>query len=99
MESRTALGFPHPGKPCEYFVVGMTRMQYGEAGRGIQGKCYFLGALNDFVHSMEKICAEIVWQPTLPPSPFLGMKGQHENRLIAYAKKAWVRWQNRGREG
>lgn len=55
-ERHGVLAFPGPGRCEEYYVVDMTMLQYGEAGRGSLGENYYLGFLSSYLRSMEKIC-------------------------------------------
>ncbi|KAH6694813.1 hypothetical protein BKA61DRAFT_584149 [Leptodontidium sp. MPI-SDFR-AT-0119] len=58
-ERHCVISFPHPSKPCEDFVVNITRMQYGEKARGPLGENYFMGSGKDFAASFEPICESI----------------------------------------
>ncbi|KAE9376045.1 hypothetical protein N431DRAFT_543395 [Stipitochalara longipes BDJ] len=99
-EPHLVVMFPHPQYPDgieQRFVVDMTRMQYGEAGRGLHGENYLLGTSSQFHDSMNNICAQARVTRTL--SLKLESNGnENEQRLRACAKKAWERWQNRDTE-
>jgi hypothetical protein len=83
----------------KWIVVDMSRMQYGEAGRGLFGENYFLGTLTQFRESMKKICGEAIVGALVHPTLVLGGNVENELRLRTCAKRAWERWQNREKEG
>ena len=85
--------------PKNWFVVDMSRMQYGEAGRGVYGENYFLGTLSDFLESMKEVCKEATITGALFPRLVSGGNKENKERLMACAKKVWERWQNRETEG
>ena len=64
------------------FVVDMSRMQYGEAGRRLLRENYFLDTFNQFCNSMKKVCEELRLARIYPHLPgFLGI--ENEQRLKA----------------
>lgn len=50
------LGFPAPGSQYVDMVVDMTRMQWGEAGRGLLGETYWLGTIEQFQDAAGMVC-------------------------------------------
>lgn len=55
-ENHAIIGFPYPGSEIIDVVVDMTRLQYGDVGKGNFGEPYFLGSMEDYTTSMDKIC-------------------------------------------
>jgi hypothetical protein len=100
-EPHCVIAFPNPRdteEPGQRFVVDMTRMQYGEAGRGLYSENYFLGTFSEFKESMKKICDETKDSGMIHPK-FSNSGNDNELRLKACATKVWERWQNREIEG
>lgn len=98
-EDHIVLGFPIPGGDgVDKYIIDMTRMQYGEAGRGENGEPYYLGLTSSYLTSMSAICArlQIKWvtQQRLPN----GTDKDNQARLEFCAQKAFFRWHNRHNE-
>lgn len=98
-EDHIVMVFP-PRSPGEkQIVLDMTRLQYGEAGRGDHGENYFIGTLQDWKRSMAETHEEMntvqVSTDRLEP----GDDAALIRRLKACADRAWNRWQNRDKEG
>jgi hypothetical protein len=55
----SVLAFPRPGSKLCDFVVDMTRMQFGEGGRGSFREPYFLGTTEAFFDIMTNVCDEV----------------------------------------
>jgi hypothetical protein len=101
-ERHCVLLFTRPEVDRESFpVVDMTRMQYGEAGRGTYGENYFLGTLEKFLSSMKRVCG-------MAAQTFMDQESlicsicptkEIEERLKACAERAWRRWLKRNEEG
>jgi hypothetical protein len=97
-EHHAVTAFVHTDDTNKFVIVDMSRMQYGDAGRGLYGEKYFLGTLSDFLVSMKKVCKEATISGM--PFPVLGGTGtENEKRLRACAKKVWERWLNREIQG
>ena len=80
-------------------VVDMSRMQYGEAGRGAFGEFCFMGTYDAYCDSMERdICTRL---ENLGSASQIYPSGDavEEARLKACAKSVWKRWQIRDKEG
>ncbi|TVY58054.1 hypothetical protein LSUE1_G009562 [Lachnellula suecica] len=89
------LSFPVRGG--DDFVVDMTRMQYGTAGRGTYGENYFFGLWDDYNKSMAKICSGI---NNIRNSLQMNMTPEFDRaRAQACAQRVWERWQKREEEG
>ncbi|TVY50068.1 hypothetical protein LCER1_G007134, partial [Lachnellula cervina] len=98
-EGHGILAFPCPGrKDKQQFVVDMTRMEYGDAGRGIYGENYFLGTLDGYMKSMRRICVDPELVNTWDAC-HTALGSEAETRMKACAKRVWERWQNRESEG
>ncbi|TVY20143.1 hypothetical protein LARI1_G001435 [Lachnellula arida] len=98
-EGHGILAFPCPGKKDkQQFVVDMTRMEYGDVGRGTYGENYFLGTLDGYMKSMRSICVDPELVQTWDACQ-TALGSQTETRLKACAKRAWEKWQNRESEG
>lgn len=99
-EAHAVLGFAYPGSQMVNIVVDMTRLQYGDIGRGMYGESYFIGSTNKYFQSMEdKICTGLENKGTasrMNPRPD---NTEEDSRLRACAEKVWKRWQNRDQEG
>ncbi|TVY28619.1 hypothetical protein LHYA1_G002356 [Lachnellula hyalina] len=98
-EDHGVLAFPCPGrKDKQQFVVDMTRMEYGEVGRGTYGENYFLGTLEGYMNSMRGVCVDPervnTWDACCT-----ALGGETETRMKTCAKRVWERWQNRDSEG
>ena len=99
-EKHSVLGFSHPFNPKDYFIVDMTRMQYGKAARGLCGENYFLGSLDEFTSSMKKICEGVRDLSGGKPTRF----ARSDNVVLEAwvdecAEKVWKRWNERGERG
>jgi hypothetical protein len=92
----SVLAFPRPGSKFCDFVVDMTRMQFGEAGRGTFGEPYFLGSTDAFMDIMKNVCDEV--EELGIGASHVGMS-EHTEVLNACAERVWDRWQNREKEG
>lgn len=99
-EAHIVLAFPVPGRDLsDTYIVDMTRMQYGEAGRGQNGEPYYFGLAPSYWSSMTEICANLqitaVTEQRLPhgPDPVI------VTRLKHCAQKVFHRWLNRFNEG
>ena len=92
----SALGFAGPGSANVDFVVDMTRMQWGEAGRGRFGELYYLGSVDGYYGIMKNVCEGIeeagLGATHVAPSI-------HTKSMAACAKRVWERWENRDNEG
>ena len=89
------LGFPYLGSDIVNVVVDMSRMQYGEAGRGAFGEFYFMGTYDAYCDSMAKdICTRLENRGSASQMYPSG-DAVEEARLKACAEKVWKRWQNR----
>lgn len=98
-EGHGILAFPCPGrKDKQQFVVDMTRMEYGDAGRGTYGENYFLGTLDGYMKSMRRICVDPELVNTWDAC-HTALGSEAETRMKACAKRVWERWQNRESEG
>jgi len=92
----SVLGFAGPGSANVDFVVDMSRMQWGEAGRGSFGELYYLGTTDKFFEIMENVCDDIeeVGNAATHVGP-----SEHTTAMEACAKRVWERWENRDKEG
>lgn len=89
------LGFPKPGESHVEYVVDMTRMQFGETGRGLFGELYWMGSADDYMGAAEKVCKKMeLWGSSSRVGP-----SEHDTWLRECARRAWKRWQNRDKEG
>ncbi|KAF7882725.1 uncharacterized protein EAF02_006088 [Botrytis sinoallii] len=95
------LGFPKPGTSVgqivnfdEFFVVDMTRMQWGKLG--IFGEPYFLGKGGDWQDAMDTICDDM---KELGIGASWIAENQHTELMRKCAKKAWDRWNDRENAG
>jgi hypothetical protein len=96
-EAHCVLGFPHQDAAGMMFIVDMSRMQYGAAGRGSYGENYFLGTIDDWIESMKNICAELIKVDLSSTVSISDM--EEDKRLKNCAQRVWDRWQNRESEG
>ncbi|KAH6722623.1 hypothetical protein BKA61DRAFT_729934 [Leptodontidium sp. MPI-SDFR-AT-0119] len=98
-DAHAILGFPYPGSKFVNAVVDLSRMQYGEVGRGSFGEFYFVGSYEDYCDSTEKnICTQLQNRGTanyMNPSSDL----VEEARLKGCTERVWERWQNRHKQG
>ncbi|KAF8859931.1 hypothetical protein BDZ45DRAFT_801176 [Acephala macrosclerotiorum] len=94
-QQHSILGFKVGDSNDDWVVVDMTRMQYGEAGRGTYGEPYFLGRIKNY--SLGEFYEKAVLQPQ---AEFVDtpMQNANEKRLKACSKKVFERWQNRENE-
>ncbi|PMD17196.1 hypothetical protein NA56DRAFT_648917 [Hyaloscypha hepaticicola] len=92
----SALGFAAPGSGHVDFVVDMTRMQWGEAGRGLLGELYCLGSVAGYYRAMENVCDDIeeVGNGATHVAPSI-----HTEAMKSCARRVWERWENRDKEG
>ncbi|KAH8747093.1 hypothetical protein F5882DRAFT_422573 [Hyaloscypha sp. PMI_1271] len=92
----SALGFAAPGMGNVDFVVDMTRMQWGEAGRGSLGELYYLGSVAGYYRAMENVCDDIeeVGYGATHVAPSI-----HTDAMKSCASRVWERWENRDTEG
>lgn len=91
----SVMGFGKPGSDQVDYVVDMTSMQWGEAGRGRYGEPYFLGDVDEFEKSMRRVCDELALDSTageVAPS-------EHTALLKECAQRVMERWNNRETEG
>ncbi|TGO23565.1 hypothetical protein BPAE_0128g00170 [Botrytis paeoniae] len=95
------LGFPKPGTSVgqivnldEFFVVDMTRMQWGK--RGIFGGPYFLGKGGDWQDAMDTICNDM---EELEIGASWILENQHIELMRECAKRVWDRWNDRENAG
>ncbi|KUJ13715.1 uncharacterized protein LY89DRAFT_672006 [Mollisia scopiformis] len=96
-EDHAVVVFNVKGPAETQVVVDMTRSQYGIAGRGTFGERYFLGNIEEWLTSMDKVCNNTTTLLTRSTN-FPRTKSENENRIEACAKKVWERWQNRVKE-
>jgi len=89
-ENHCILGLALSKTPNDLIVVDMSRMQYGEAGRGKYGETYYFGMLKDWCQSMSKICGKLEEQKR---SSF--MQELDDERWEVCARKVWKRWEKR----
>lgn len=95
-EKHCVLAFPRPGQPNQHFVVDMSRMQYGEAGRGDYGENYFLGTLERWTESMTNICEAVKGKRLIK----VATEGcGSEERFETCVKNVWETWDNREMQG
>lgn len=92
----SAFGFASPSSGNVEFVVDMTRMQWGEAGRGQFGELYYLGSLDEYYDIMNNVCDGIV---ELEIGATHVAPSSHTEAMAACAKRVWERWENRDKEG
>jgi hypothetical protein len=97
-EDHVVLSFPTPGAAGKFVVVDMTRMQYGEAGRGAQGEPYYLGFLSDFRSASKMICENLHARSLIMKPLPEGDDAANRDRLRNCAQRAFDRWQNRANE-
>ncbi|KAF5869546.1 uncharacterized protein Bfra_010740 [Botrytis fragariae] len=97
----STLGFPKPGTSVgqivnldDFFVVDMTRMQWGK--RGMFGKPYFLGKGGDWQDAMDIICDDM---EELGIGASWISENQHTELMRKCAKRAWNRWIDREKAG
>ena len=92
----SALGFAAPGSGHVDFVVDMTRMQWGQAGRGSLGELYYLGSVAGYYRAMKNVCDDIedVGNGATHVGPSM-----HTEAMEACARRVWERWENRDKEG
>ncbi|KAF7932479.1 uncharacterized protein EAE98_003778 [Botrytis deweyae] len=95
------LGFPKPGTSVgqivnfdEFFVVDMTRMQWGKLGKFDEP--YFLGKGGDWQDAMDTICDDM---KELGIGASWIAENQHTELMRKCAKKAWDRWNDRENAG
>ncbi|KAF7946531.1 hypothetical protein EAE96_009528 [Botrytis aclada] len=95
------LGFPRPGTGVgqianldEFFVVDMTRMQWGK--RGLFGEPYFLGKGGDWQDAMDTICDGM---EELGIGASWISENEHTEWMRKCAKRAWDRWNDRENAG
>ncbi|KAH6694814.1 hypothetical protein BKA61DRAFT_662751 [Leptodontidium sp. MPI-SDFR-AT-0119] len=103
-ENHCVLAFRHPENSDvfskeNYFIVDMTRLQYGEAGYGTYGETYFLGTYEDYPTSMAKICGELEFRGMTTATTGRADEPENQVRVQECAKRAWERWMNREKEG
>lgn len=89
------LGFLKPGGTKVEFVVDMTRMQFGEAGRGLFGETYWMGSFDDLWDAAENVCDKMILKDTYG---LVGDSGQDE-LLKECAERVWEKWEHRDVEG
>ncbi|CZR58252.1 uncharacterized protein PAC_08143 [Phialocephala subalpina] len=94
--SHSVLGFSCRGSGVVDFVVDMTRMQWGEAGRGSFGETCYLGTEAGFVDIMANVCDGVkeVGHDATHVGP-----SEHTMTMEACATRVWERWNNRDKEG
>jgi hypothetical protein len=100
--NHSVLGFANPADrsdPERVLVVDMSRLQYGEAGRGKHGENYFMGTMKEWFGSMKKICGEVSVEGPVSERVRLRPGDGLEERLMHCAKRAWGRWLKRETEG
>lgn len=89
----------NPNQKNSYYVVDMTRMQYGKAALGPLGETYFMGSVQGFEDSMQSICGHLklvrMSQTNLPSGGNLAIIA----RLEECARRAFRRWQSRDSAG
>lgn len=95
------IGFPKSGSSVgqivnldDFFVVDMTRMQWGK--RGIFGEPYFLGKGRDWQNDMVTICNDM---KELGIGASWISENQHTELMRKSAKRAWDRWNDRENVG
>lgn len=91
----SVVGFPGPGSNNADYFVDMSRMQFGEAGRGTFDELYFLGSSDAWVDSMDKVCGGLEHHNTVTHVA----SNEHTELMDACAARVWERWQNRENEG
>lgn len=98
-EPHTVLIFRMSGAIGRAVVVDMTRMQYGEVGKGAHGENYYCGYLSEYGRSMNRVCENLVMIEITGKRLGEGTDTQNRDRLKNCAQKVWDRWQNRANEG
>jgi hypothetical protein len=91
----SVLAFLRPGSRLCDFMVDMTRMQFGEAGRGSSGEPYFLRTTDAFMNIMTNVCDEV--EELGIGASHVGIS-EHTEVLNTCAERVWERWQNRRRK-
>ena len=74
----------------------MTRMQWGEAGRGPFGELYYLGSTAGYYDVMGNVCDDI---EELGKGATHVAPSEHTKALEACVRRVWERWENRDKEG
>jgi MYND finger len=92
----SVLGFAGPKSENVDFVVDMTRMQWGESGRGQYGELYYLGSLAGYYEVMGKVCDGI---EELGKGATHVAPSEHTKAMESCARRVWKRWENRDKEG
>ncbi|KAG4440083.1 hypothetical protein IFR05_004426 [Cadophora sp. M221] len=103
-ENHCVLAFRHPSNGDifskeNYYIVDMTRLQYGEAGYGTYGETYFLGTYEEHLTSMSKICGELEFNRMVTATKDQTNEPENQVRVKECAMRAWERWMNRDKEG
>ncbi|EKD14156.1 uncharacterized protein L3040_007844 [Drepanopeziza brunnea f. sp. 'multigermtubi'] len=88
---------PDPNHPRSYYVVDMTRMQYGKEALGPWGETYLIGTTRMFEDSMKSVCGHL--QLARMDQTLLGGPDHVKVRLKACAARAFQRWQKREHAG
>ncbi|CAG8962200.1 hypothetical protein HYFRA_00005252 [Hymenoscyphus fraxineus] len=73
-------------------VVDMSRLQYGDAGRGDYGENYYLGRFSDYLESFKKLYGNIVPLNSKPPGLYKSSSKERREWQIGCAERAWKRW-------
>lgn len=95
-DRHAALGFSLLGSLAVAFIVHMTRMQYGNAGRGCFGELYFLGSEREYLDSMGEICGNVEQVGKGACDVF---ESEHTELLKACAKRVLERWEKKDEVG
>lgn len=75
-------------------MIDLTRIQYGDAGRGTNGELYFVGRLDTYLEEMKGIAGEVVSKEYE-----LECGQQKAERLRGSAEKVFEAWKNREKMG